>query len=51
MPIGHEHHERVAVAVAVVAGCLDQLLHFAVGQVLPGPQFGVFGSERGNCSI
>jgi hypothetical protein len=30
---------------------LDQLLHFAVGQVLPGPQIGVFRPARGNCSI
>jgi hypothetical protein len=37
--------------VAVVAGHLDQLFHFTVGQVLPGPPIGVFSPPRLNCSI
>ena len=51
MPIGQKHHQSVAVAVAVVADRLDQFLHFAAGQVLPGPQIGVFRPAQGNCSI
>ena len=41
----------VAVAPAVLAGRLDQLLDFGLGQILAGPQLGVRASSRRDCSI
>jgi hypothetical protein len=34
VPVGQQHHECIAGAVAVVTGGLDQLLDLGVGQVL-----------------
>jgi hypothetical protein len=33
VPVGHQHHQAVAGAVADAAGTLDQLLDLGVGQV------------------
>ena len=46
MPVSQKHHESVALTVTVVAGRRDQLFHFTVGQMLPGPQIGVFRPAR-----
>src|SRR6516164_8417689 len=41
----------VAVTPAVGLGGLDELVHLGLGQVFPGPQFGVGRAARGNCSV
>jgi hypothetical protein len=39
------------VTPAVGLGGLGQARNLGVGQVFPGPQFGVGAAERGDCSI
>jgi hypothetical protein len=52
MPIRHQHHGGIAVAVAIAVGGLHQAADFGIGQILAGPQFFVRATERrGNCSI
>ena len=51
MPEGKEHHERVALTIAVGLGRLDQPLDLVDGQVLPGPKVAILASARRNCSI
>ena len=45
-----DHGERRG-GPAVLAGRLDQLLDFGLGQILAGPQLGVRASSRRDCSI
>jgi len=42
MPVCHQDHGGVTVAVAVALGCLDQALDLGLGQILPRPQLGVW---------
>jgi hypothetical protein len=51
MPVGHKHHERVAMAVAVLPDRLNQLLDFVGGEVLTGAQLRVACAPRHDCSI
>jgi hypothetical protein len=39
------------VAVAIVSGRLDERLDLVRGEVLPGPELGVFRPFRSNCSF
>ncbi len=51
MPVSQEDHQGITVTVAIVLGHIDQSFHLSIGQVLPGPQIGIFQSLVGNCSI
>jgi hypothetical protein len=51
MPEGQEHHESIAMTIAVSFGRLDQPLDLIDGQVLPCPNISIFGSPRRDCSI
>src|ERR1700751_2520182 len=51
MPEGQEHHESIAMTMAVSFGCFDQLLDLIDRQVLPGAKFSIFGSSWRDCSI
>jgi hypothetical protein len=44
MPVGQKHHERVAMAVAVLPNRLDDLLDLVGGEVLAGAQLRVRGA-------
>jgi hypothetical protein len=46
VPVGQEHHQRVAVAVAVGLGRLDQFLDLVRRQVLAGAQLRLFRLEH-----
>ena len=46
MPIGNQHHCRVAMAIAVVAGGLNQPLYFGLGEVLAATDFGIWPPSR-----
>jgi hypothetical protein len=41
MPVGDQDHGGVAMAVAIAARGLDQLLHLALGQMLARAQVGI----------
>ena len=47
MPVGQKHHQRVALAVAVRLGRLDQLLDLVGSQVLAGAQLSVWRRAAG----
>src|SRR5215813_8005028 len=49
MPKGNQDHGGIAVAPAVVLGCLDQPLYLPLGQVLAGPVLGI--SLAANCAL
>ena len=53
--VGHQHHQRIAGAVAVAAGGLDQPLDFGIGQVLALAQLPVRRRPRrprsDNCPV
>src|SRR5437763_10471817 len=51
MPVGQKNHQGVAMPMAVLLRGLDQLLDLILRQVLPGPNFSIFGSAWLNCSI
>src|SRR4029077_21259875 len=51
VPKGQEHHESIAMTIAVSFGRLDQPLDLIDGQVLPCPKISVFGSPWRDCSI
>jgi hypothetical protein len=51
MPVGQEHHQRVAVTVAVGLGGLDQPLDLVRRQVLASPEQGVLWPTRNDCAI
>jgi hypothetical protein len=51
MPVSQEHHQRVAVTVAIGLGRLDQPLDLVRSEVLAGPKLGIRWSVRRHCSI
>ena len=51
MPVGHQDHGGVAVAIAVVFGGLHQPLDLGLGQVFAGAQVGVGGPLGPDCSV
>ena len=51
MPVGHEDHAGVPVAVAVALRLVDQPLDLGLGQMLAGAQVGVGTPRWGNCSF
>ena len=56
MPIGDQHHGRVAMTVAIIAGGLDQSLDLGLGEVLTRPDLGIGPApgrtlRRLNCPI
>jgi len=51
VPVGQKHHERIAMAVAVLRDRLDQLLDFVGDEVLAGAQLRVGCAMRRDCSI
>ena len=51
MPEGQKHHERNAMAVAVLPGRLDQPLDLIGGEVLAGAQLYIWCAPRRDCSI
>ena len=51
MPVGHEDHGSVPMAPTMALGCLHEALNFALGQIFPGPQFGVWEPLGRDCSI
>ena len=51
MPVGHQDHAGVAVAVAIALGRRDQPLDLMLGEVFARPQVAVAPPPRGNCSF
>jgi hypothetical protein len=51
MPVRHQDHGGVTVAIAVAIGSLDQSLDLGLGQILPRPQLGVWPATWRNCSF
>ena len=51
MAVGDQDHDRIAMAPSVVAGGLEQLPDFRLGEVFAGAKFGVRQPLRGDCSI
>jgi hypothetical protein len=51
MPICHQDHAGVPVAVAIVPGRLHQLLDLGLSQVFAAAQLGIGLASRGNCSF
>jgi hypothetical protein len=51
MPVGQEHHQRVAVAMTIGFGYLDQPLNLIRSQVLTGTELGIRGPPRRDCAI
>src|SRR5262245_54679987 len=51
MPVGHQNHHGIPVAVAVAHGGLHQSLHLGLGQVFAGPQIAVTAPFGRNCSF
>jgi hypothetical protein len=49
MPEGQQKHRTVPLAPAVALGGVDQLLDFALGQVLAWPKLAVGAAGRPNC--
>jgi hypothetical protein len=41
VPVGHQHHSRVAMGLAITTSSLDQPLDFSLCQVLTGPELGI----------
>ena len=50
MPICQEHHERVAVAVAVMLDHLDQPIDLIGSQMLPRAQLRIWCAPRRDCA-
>jgi hypothetical protein len=52
VPVGNQHHGRVAVAIPVALGGLGELGHFRIRQILARAQFGVGPTtRRDDCSV
>jgi hypothetical protein len=51
MPIGHQDHGGVPVAVPIALGGIDQLGNLSIRQVLASAQLGIWPTQRCNCSI
>jgi hypothetical protein len=51
MPVGQQHHQGVAVAVAIGLGCVNELIDLIGRQVLTRAQLGIRRSLRGDCSF
>jgi hypothetical protein len=51
MPVCHQDHGGVTVAVAVALGCLGKLLGLSLRQVLSRPDLGIGTPRRSNCSF
>jgi hypothetical protein len=51
MPIGHEQHGGVPVAVAIALGRLSQPLDLMLGEIFAAPQLAVAAPLGGNCSF
>jgi hypothetical protein len=51
VPEGQEHHQCVAMPIAIALGRLDEPLDLVDGQVLSGPKLAIFASAQRNCSI
>ena len=51
MPVSHEKHGSIPVAVSIVLCGLDQLFNFGLGQVLSAAKLAVWPAPRGNCSF
>ena len=46
VPVGDQDHGRIAVAVAVVLGGIDQPLHLLLSEMLARAQFGIWLPQR-----
>ena len=51
MPVGHEDHGGVPVAITVAPGRFHEALDLGLGEVFASPQVLVRRPSRGNCSI
>jgi hypothetical protein len=51
MPVGQEHHQRVAVSMAISFGCLNQPLDFVGREVFTGAKLSVFWPARSNAEV
>jgi hypothetical protein len=51
MPVSHEEHGRIPVAVAIVLCGLGELFDLALGQVLSAAKLAVWPAPRGDCSV
>jgi hypothetical protein len=51
MPVGHQGHRGVAVAIAVAPGRRHEPFDLSLGHVLPRPQLGVGRPLWGNWSL
>jgi hypothetical protein len=51
VPVGHQGHGGVAVAIAVAPGRRHEPLDLCLGHVLPCPRLGVGRPLWGNCSF
>src|SRR5450759_3423674 len=51
MPVSHEEHGRIPVAVPIVLRGFDQLINLGLGQVLAAAELAVWPAPRGNCSF
>jgi hypothetical protein len=51
MPVSHQDHCRVTMAVPIASGGFDQLFNLGLGQVLSAAIFAVWPAPRGNCSF
>src|ERR1039457_5312432 len=51
MPVSHQDHYRVTMAVPIASGGFDQLFYLGLGQVLSATELAVRPPPRGNCSF
>src|SRR5450756_2988635 len=51
MPVGHQNHCRVAMAIPIASAGFNQLFNLSLGQVLSAAELTVRLTPRGNCSV
>jgi hypothetical protein len=51
VPEGEEDHGRIAVAMPIVAGRLDQALHLPFGEIFPYAVMSVGAAATTNCPL
>ena len=51
MPVSHEEHCRVTMAVSIASSGFDQLLNFGLGEVFSAPELTVRPAQWSNCSF
>jgi hypothetical protein len=51
MAEGHQHQQPIALRVAALASCSEQLLDLGLGQVFPRPILAILAATTGCCRL